>query len=325
MKKDPKKNILKKSKEIKGTPIKGIDLDKELSLSSFISSFKAIGFQASHLGIAIDIVREMRKQKAKIFLSYTSNMVSSGLREIIAWLVKHKYVHALVTTGGGVEEDIIKTYKPFLLGSFFMDDIELRKKGINRIGNILVPNDRYIWFESFMKNIFDEALALQKEKGRSLQGTELLNIIGKKINDKNSIIYWSTRNNIPLFCPTLLDGSLGDMYYFYKQNHPELEFSIGGDHKKLIDIAINSDKLGLIVLGGATPKHEVINAALFRGGADYAVYLSTGTEYDGSLSGAKPKEALSWGKLNKKAKSIFVEGDATITFPLLITGVFFRK
>jgi len=320
--KNPRENILKKSEDIEGISIKGPWLDKDIELKSFIKSFKSIGFQASHLGIAIDIVREMRKERATIFMSYTSNMVSSGLREIIAWLVKHKYIDVLVTSGGGIEEDIIKSYKPFILGSFYTNDVELREKGINRIGNILVPNDRYIWFESFMQEIFDKVLELQRERGKPLQPSEIIKILGENISDEHSVLYWAARNNIPIYCPPFLDGSLGDMYYFYKQNHPEIDIAMGGDHKELIDRALNAEKLGLIILGGATPKHQVINAALFRGGADYAVYLSTGTEYDGSLSGAKPTEGMSWGKINKKARAIFIEGDATITFPLLVIGGF---
>lgn len=318
---DPRENIFKESQPIEGIPIKGLWLDNKPSLKEFIESFKSIGFQASHLGIAIDIIREMRKQKAKIFLSYTSNMISSGLREYIAWLVKHKLVDVLITSGGGIEEDIIKTYKPFILGSFFVNDKELREKGINRIGNIYVSNELYIWFEEFMNKAFDKALVLQQKQG-FLQPSQLIKLLGEQVNDEHSVIYWAARNNIPIYCPPILDGSIGDMYYFYRQKHPELDIAIGRDHAALIDQALNTDKLGLIILGGATPKHQAINAALFRGGADYAVYISTGTEYDGSLSGAKPTEGMSWGKINKQARTVFVEGDATIIFPLIVVGGF---
>ena len=72
-----------------------------------------------------------------------------------------------------------------------------------------------------------------------------------------------------------------------------------------------------LVLGGGIAKHHLIGAAILRNGLDYAVYLSTGTEYDGSLSGARPREAVSWNKLKNEENSAFVEGDATLTFPLL--------
>ena len=38
-------------------------------------------------------------------------------------------------------------------------------KGINRIGNLLVPNDNYVKFEDWMLPILDAMLLEQKEKG----------------------------------------------------------------------------------------------------------------------------------------------------------------
>lgn len=49
----------------------------------------------------------------------------------------------LVTTAGGIEEDIIKCLADTYLGDFSLDGRELRKKGLNRIGNLIVPNDNY--------------------------------------------------------------------------------------------------------------------------------------------------------------------------------------
>ena len=46
----------------------------------------------------------------KLFLGYTSNLVSSGVREQIRWLVQHRMVDVLCTTAGGIEEDFIKVH-----------------------------------------------------------------------------------------------------------------------------------------------------------------------------------------------------------------------
>jgi len=46
--------------------------------------------------------------RTKIFLGFTSNLISSGVREHIRYLVQHKMVDVIVTTAGGVEEDLIK-------------------------------------------------------------------------------------------------------------------------------------------------------------------------------------------------------------------------
>lgn len=44
----------------------------------------------------------------QIFLGYTSNLISAGVREIVRYLVQNKMVDCIVTTAGGVEEDFIK-------------------------------------------------------------------------------------------------------------------------------------------------------------------------------------------------------------------------
>src|SRR6202012_4846163 len=82
-------------------------------------------------------------EKTTIFLGYTSNLISSGLRETLRYLVEHRHVDCVVTTAGGIEEDLIKCLAPTFLGSFTADGAQLRDGGLNRIGNLLVPNDNY--------------------------------------------------------------------------------------------------------------------------------------------------------------------------------------
>ena len=93
------------------------------------------------------------------------------------------------------------------------------------------------------------------------------------------------------------------------------------DEQELSDIVFTSKKAGALMIGGGISKHHVIWWNQFRDGLDYAVYLTTAEEYDGSLSGARLREAVSWGKVKEKAKYITVEGDATITLPLIAASV----
>ena len=324
---DPKDIVLKKSEEIKGVKIEGPWLEEDLSLDEIIKKYYLkIGFQATHLGKAIEIWKkiESRRDKVRVFLGYTSNMVSSGLREVIAYLVKNKKVDVIVTTAGGVEEDFIKCLKPFILGKWNVDGRELREKGINRIGNIFVPNDRYIEFEKYMMEFF-RLLVNKKIVSSSEFCYKLGEFMDKKLGKEKekSIIYWAYKNNIPIFCPAITDGSIGDMLYFYKKyNKSELKIDIAEDIVKLNDLAIDAEETACIVLGGSLPKHSIINANLFREGADYAIYITTALPWDGSLSGAPPEEGMSWGKIGKEADYVEIWGDATIIFPILVYCVF---
>ncbi len=320
--KKAREEVFKQSKEVIGEEIRGPELNKNPSLKELVDSYKSIGFQASHLYKAIELIKKMREEKAVIFLAYTSGIVSSGLRDIIRYLVENKMIHVLVTTTGGIEEDLIKTMKPFILGEFNTDGKTLREKGVNRIGNIFVPNDRYILFEEWINPQLKELLQKQ-EGGEDLTPSKIIEFLGGKINNKESIYFWASKNKIPVFTPAPLDGSLGDMIYFFKQSHPEFKIDITEDAKKLIDIAINAEKTGLIILGAGPIKHNVCNANLFRGGADYAVYINSAQEFDGSDAGATPNEAISWGKIKpEKGNAVKVHSDATLVFPLIASEAF---
>lgn len=318
-----RKNVLRESENPKEyTAIKGYDFNKGVDYSRIIDSYLATGFQATHLAKAIDIIKEMRKQKCTIYLGYTSNMVTSGLRDIFRYLAEHKLVDIIVTTAGGVEEDIIKCIEPFMLGKFEESGAELRERGINRTGNIFVPNSRYCRFEDFMMPIFKKMLEEQKQTKHIITPSEFTARLGKEINSKESIYYWTQKNNIPVFCPALTDGSVGDMIYFFKHNNPEFMIDIAADMHKLNELTMESTKTGIIILGAGIVKHHICNTNMFRNGADYAVYINNAQEFDGSDAGARPDEAVSWGKILPEARTIKVFGDATILFPLIVAKTF---
>ena len=320
-----RKNILRKSKELKGVIIKGYDFNQGVNYKKIVKSFSTSGHQASHLSKAIEIVNKMISDKAFIYLGYTSNMVSSGLRDIFRYLVQQKKVNIVVTTAGGIEEDIIKCLGNFILGDFRASGRLLREKGINRIGNIFASNNRYVEFEKFFQPILEEIYQEQRKTGKVITASDLIWSMGKKINDKRSICYWAYKNKIKIFCPAITDGAIGDNIYFFKYKRPDFKIDISEDIKDMNNSTIGLRKSGLIILGSGVIKHHILNANMFRNGADYAVYMNNSQEFDGSDAGALPEEAISWGKLSPNAETIKVYGDATILFPILIAETFAKK
>lgn len=302
--------------------VKGFDLYSGLTVLELAKQMRYAGFQATEVGKAVEIVREMKKDKAFVILAFTSNMVSSGLREVFTGLCRRKQVDCIITGIGSVEEDLMKTNSPFTLGSFDADDAELHERGVNRIGNIFVENSHYEWLEKQLQPFFADMLALQKKNNKMLAPSELIHELGLRTNDPNSFIHQASRNNIPVFCPAPTDGAFGLQVFFFKQDNADFGIDVTGDMMKLEKLVMNADKTGGIILGGGFAKHHAIGVNILRGGFDYAVYVSTGTERDGSLSGARTKEAVSWGKINAKAKTAFVECDATIAFPLIAAAAF---
>lgn len=234
--------------------------------------------------------------------------------------MKHGHVSAIVTTAGGVEEDLIKCLAPTYLGSFSTPGAELRRKGLNRIGNLIVPNNNYCSFEDWVVPILDKMLEEQeaaKKKARETGDEQdelhwtpslITERLGREINHEDSVLYWAAQNGIPVFCPALTDGSLGDMLFFhtYKSSPQRLRIDIVDDVRRINTMAMRAIRAGMIILGGGVVKHHIANACLMRNGAEHAVYVNTAQEFDGSDAGARPDEAVSWGKIKADAKSVKV-------------------
>ncbi|PAV62803.1 hypothetical protein WR25_23431 [Diploscapter pachys] len=328
--------------------IRGYDFNEGVDFSRMMSSYLTTGFQATHLAKAIQNVNAMlderenplsedvdpeflypegrRKRGCTIFLGYTSNLVSSGLREIIRFVVEHDLVDCIVTSAGGIEEDLIKCLKPSYLGAFNLDGQELRSRGMNRAGNVLIPNDNYCSFEDWLQPVLDECRKEQIERAINWTPSKFIQRLGEKIDNKESVLYWASHHRIPVFCPALTDGSLGDMLYFDSLKHDiPIRLDIVEDIRHINTLAVKSVKTGVLILGGGVVKHHVNNANLMRNGSDYTVYINTGQEFDGSDSGAQPDEAVSWGKIKPKAEAVKVHAEATLVIPLLVAETFAKR
>jgi deoxyhypusine synthase len=326
---DPKDALFKESVELGHGKISGYDFQKEFNAEEFFMAYKDTGFQATNLGKAIELVKKMRKENVTIFLGFTSNVTTSGLRDIICYLVRNRLVHFLVTTTGGLEEDILKTHGDFLHGSFRADDAHLREKGVNRTGNIFVPNERYVWFEEFMGGVLKKLYTKQKAEGRMVDSVEFVREMGRSLegvkNCEESFTYWAHKNGIPLLCVPLADGAIGDHLYFFRKEHPDFGVELAKEVEVLFDTVLNSDKVGAIILGGSVPKHHIMNAFMTRNGGDYAIYINTGQEEEGSNAGASTEEAKSWGKLLPNENNVKIWGEASIVFPILVAAAFKLK
>ncbi|MBI2134581.1 deoxyhypusine synthase [Candidatus Woesearchaeota archaeon] len=309
--------------------IEGYNFDDKFDFDKFMGSYINMGFQGSNLGKAIKIFENMLEEKKKglkIWLSFTGNMISSGNREIIKFLVKNKIIDGVTTTASSIEEDIIKCIKPFHLGSFDVQGKFLSDECIGRIGNIFAPYDRYAYFEKFFNNFFNTAI---KKHSSILSASEITNEIGlylekdelTKNSFEDSFLYWASKNNIPVFCPGITDGAIGDMTVFFRQKNPGFMIDVAKDHSLITSSMENADKAGCIILGGGIAKHYLLNAAIFRDGFEYSIYITTASEFDGSDSGGNQEEAISWAKIKPDAQRVKIVCDATIAFPLLVASV----
>jgi len=181
---------------------------------------------------------EVRKNtRCTILLGMTSNMASCGMREYIRYICQHGMITGIVTTTGNIEEDIMKLLADHYMGDFALDGETLRKQGLNRIGNLIVPNNNYVLFEAWFLPLVQQMHKEQKESNNTkfFTPSEIIYRCGKKLDDDNhprkeeSIYYWCYKNDIKVFCPALTDGALGDVMYFDSYRDPGFICDINRD------------------------------------------------------------------------------------------------
>lgn len=281
---------------------------------------RAGGFTATKLARAREILEAMvRDPDCTTFLSFPAALMATGCRGVLRDLVRRELVDVVVTTCGTLDHDLARVRHPYYHGTFEMDDAALHEAGIHRLGNVLVPADAYgKGLEGVLRPFFQ---ALWDEGQRRLTSADLARLAGERLGDETSFLHWAARRGVPVVVPAPTDGAFGYHLWSFGQEHPAFVVDVLGDESLLADRVYGADRTGALVVGGGVSKHHVLWWNQFKDGLDYAVYLTTAVEYDGSLSGARVREAVSWGKVKPRAQRVTVEGDASLLLPLLYAGL----
>ncbi|CBH08835.1 deoxyhypusine synthase, putative [Trypanosoma brucei gambiense DAL972] len=306
-----------------------LNIGQEEAIRCVLNAYPNIGLEATNLGRARRIVQRALNDNGmdgnKVMLAYTSNLISSGLRDTFACLARENRIGAVVTTAGGVEEDVIKCLGDTLVGDFALNDHALRNNGLNRVGNLLVPNDNYRNFEDFFVPLLRRLHEQQRDSRWTTKTTpsQIIAEIGAALESArpndcgSSLIYWCYRNDIPVFSPAFTDGSMGDMIYFYNYSRKGLVVDPVPDVRRLRQLGCKSTNVGritCIVLGAGLPKHHLLRNVQ----ADAVVYVTTGSDADGCESSCNVMADRANGLLSPNCDVVRVHGDATIISPLLL-------
>jgi len=308
-------------------PVKDIQLQKGMTADDLVRElYESGGFTAKKLAVGVDILETMIQDKeCTMFLSFPACIISTGTRGVIREMLKRNLVDVVITTCGTLDHDLARVWKDYFHGSFMADDRELHKKGVNRLGNIFIPLECYgAILEEKMQPILEELYQIKQKWSTKDIIWEFGKRLEKEKNGKDSIMYWAWKNKIPIFVPGITDGAFGSQLWMYYQEHRDLTIDLFSDEQELSDIVFDAKKTGAFIVGGGISKHHVIWWAQFKDGLDYAVYLTTAVEYDGSLSGAQTREGISWGKITEKADNVTIEGDATVLLPLMVSTLLER-
>ena len=302
-------------------------------VSSLIDQMaSAGGFSATKLAHARDVLAEAmlksNQEGVLNWLSFPACLCATGTRGFFVEAIKRKAYNVVITTCGTLDHDIARTYQAYYHGAFELDDVELGEQGLNRLGNVIVPNECYgeILEQSvlpWLEEIEKERRGINPENPwHGFGSVELCWAFGDRIQDENSLLYWAAKHRIPIVIPGLSDGSIGAQLFMHRQRSPDFMIDFLADEQILSDLTWTCEESHALMVGGGISKHHVIWWNQYRGGLDSAVGITTASEHDGSLSGARLREAISWGKIRPEAPQVTVEGDASVLLPLLGSDLF---
>ncbi|HYB79279.1 MAG TPA: deoxyhypusine synthase [Thermoplasmata archaeon] len=300
--------------------VEDVRIDDAPSLDTLIRRLDSGGgFSAKEVATGVDLLaRILKDREMTTFLSFPADIVATGTRGVLATLVREGYVDAVITTCGTLDHDLARSYRPYYHGDWDLDDADLHRRHVYRLGNLIIPRANYgTILERKMRVILDRLWA---GGTRALSTRALAAAIGEAIpsRERSSILRAAADRNVPVIVPGITDGAVGSQVWLYWQDHRGLSIDLLSDEQLLSDLVFDAKRSGAIMLGGGISKHHTIWWNQFRDGLDAALYLTTAVEWDGSLSGARTREAVSWGKVKANARHVTVTGDVTVLFPLMV-------
>jgi deoxyhypusine synthase len=303
-----------------GRSVKDIEISSNMPIEKIFEELsQSGGFESVNLSDGLGILTDMISDKQCLkFVSFVGAVVSTGLRGIIKDMIKNKWFDVAITTCGALDHDIARHFSHYKEGSFTMDDRELADQNIHRLGNVLVPMDSYgPLIEEKMQAFLEE----EYQNGtKDMTTAEICKMIGKHLGE-DSFLYWAYKNNVDVVVPGIMDGAVGSQIWLFTQKHSDFKLNMAGDANLLSGLIFKAEKSGAFMIGGGISKHHTLWWNQYREGLDYALYITTAQEFDGSLSGALVREAISWGKVTKKARQTTLHAEVTTILPFIYAAL----
>ena len=293
-----------------------IKIKKSMSIHSLAEQMEQVRvLGAGRFGKAARILGEMFRDKDCMkFISLAGPLIPGGLRSVVTDLVDGGFINAVVTTGANVTHDALEALgHRHIVGSENADDVRLKKKRLSRIYDLYITQAS---IETLEKATYRMLNRIPESKLRNIGSYELLAEFGKQLKDKRSLLHTAQMRGASIFCPGIFDSMLGLHLWTYSRLHPFVLNPLR-DFSRLVDMTYERKRVGVIILGGGMPKHQVLIANTYRGGVDAAIQITLDRADGGGFSGAPLEEAISWGKVKSPKNLVTVVGDATVIFPIL--------
>jgi len=303
-----------------GRHVKDISIDSDTSIEEIFKELsQSGGFEAVNLSEGLEILSDMiQDEKCLRFVSFVGAVISTGLRGIVKDMIKNKWFDVAITTCGALDHDIARHFSQYKEGSFTMDDAKLADQNIHRLGNVLVPLESY---GPLIEEKMQMFLEREYQNGvREMSSADICKMIGKNLGE-DSFLFWAFKNSVDVVVPGIMDGAVGSQIWMFTQKHGDFKLNLIEDANLLSGLIFKAEKSGSLMIGGGISKHHTLWWNQYREGLDYAFYITTAQEFDGSLSGALVREAISWGKVTQKAKQATLHAEVTTVLPFIYAAL----
>jgi len=305
-----------------------IEVKTPKKISELLSEMAKTGFQGRKLGEVVDVWEEMLKDDVVIFFGYAGSMSTTGQWKIINWLIERRFIDVIVSTGANISEDILEAMGgTYWQGHHLVDDYALFQHKIDRFYDVFADEYEYRQMERLIADFMRRV-----DPGRKYSSAEFLYLFGRELSRLGikSIVATAYENNVPVFCPAIVDSGYGVAYLLNRRFVEGFDITIDQmrDFEQMVEIKGRAKNTGVIYIGGGVPKDFIqltaVSVSLTGIKSEeecahkYAIQITTDAPHWGGLSGCTFEEAVSWGKESREGRNVQCYCDATIALPLVV-------
>jgi deoxyhypusine synthase len=287
------------------------------------------------------MAKKVERPGVYVGVSLSGALIPAGFASMLIPLMEKGFIDYIVSTGANLYHD-----SHFALGydlyrsTPFVDDVELFRKRLIRIYDIIVDFDVLLKSDQFFYRLID-----QPEFQKKMSSSELhyrfgryIDSLEKQTNRRGATLLAAAyRCDVPIYTSSPGDSTIGMNVAARAMVGGRMEFDVSLDVNETTAIVYEAKKKGrsaVVILGGGSPKNFLLQTepqlqeilGLQVSGHDYFIQITDARPDTGGLSGATPAEAVSWGKIRPEMlpNAVVCYSDTTLAFPLVAAYVLER-
>jgi len=282
------------------------------------------------------LTERMLEEDVTVALSITGALTPAGLgMSALIPLLEAGFVDWIVSTGANLYHDAhFGLGLSMHQGTFQVDDVELREKGVVRIYDVFFDYHVLLDTDAFFREIISGP-----EFQRTMSTAEFHFLCGKYLRaredklglKRRSLLAAAWEFGVPVYTSSPGDSSIGMNVAAKALEGNKLLLDVNADVNETASIVWDAKARGgksaVWILGGGSPKNFLLQTepqiqevlGIAEKGHDYFLAVTDARPDSGGLSGATPAEAVSWGKIDpaQLPGTVIVYCDTTIALPLL--------